>query len=262
MANPSWLLLTSVTVILAPQPPAAAPTVEVFLGSAAPVYASQVRSETGECLLRLHLRPEVRGVTLRLAPESATRKPDEAVVSYWLAEHSPSKKEMRLFEGIIAPPAARFPGVNPVFKATVSLPAHDEEVVWDLHVASGKPETTKGGFPLLGSLLIEGDVQEITTRERELMAWREKVDPDTQQDAVRAKVAELSDEEVYWYTGFTTKANFLKYWQRYRREDFPPDEQGRRVLPPEAVALFASGMPLPNGKYLHHRSRKPLPLPP
>src|SRR5262245_33550262 len=99
---------------------------------------------------------------------------------------------------------------------------------------------------------LEADVRPITDRERELMAWRATIDPVRQPDAVRAKIAELTDAEVRYYTSYKDRANFLKLWMKARAEDLPRDEGNYIILNDETRGLFELGHPLSDGRYLHH----------
>lgn len=240
---------------------------EIRIGANSPVYHTDLQGQSGERQMYLRLGSEVRSVAVRLAavPPAGTPPPYSLSIECVDPAQAAGPPAQRVFHGAAgygqaAPPdrtAARLQqaaGRFPVFRTAVSLSPRHEGLLWLVRLRTLPGADGKSLAPLGASLRIEADARPVTARERELMAWRDSVDPLAQPDAVREQFATLSDEEVRYYTGFKTRALFLKHWMRTRRTDLPIDEKGRRVISSEFFPLLGKGMgaPLPNGKFLHH----------
>src|SRR5207248_2141729 len=139
------------------------------------------------------------------------------------------------------------------WRAEVTILPREKDVTWTLRVTSVAPREGAPLPPINVELRLEADARTITAHERELMEWREKIDPIRQPEAVRQKIAELTDAEVRFYTGFKDRENFLKLWKRVTADELPPDpENGMVEITEENRGLFIDGNPLPDGRFLHH----------
>lgn len=260
--NPAALisqLTASALLIVAPaQPPAAAP--QITLGTDFPIYHGHARSASGQYFLRIRVRPEVRSVSFKFQTAPPTAPGENTVTAIELQEWpAPAGKKPKILNAghVIQTPAAERrpdePQVWRVHRGTITFGLRTTETIWLLRLAT-LPVDAKGHPPRLGtSFRFEADADPITDREKELMAWREKIaDPYAESEAVRARVALLTDREVKLYTGFDTRAYFLQYWGPTKIADVPRNPDGSFAQRTETHGLFVLGKPLPNGKYLHH----------
>ena len=242
--------------------PTSDPPAQVQIGSSGARYVARVRRSDGTCRIRLHVSPEVRSVQFRVTAPAAARGEESVRTVFDLVEVIPSGEPgHEAFRGRVTsspnPDAPVDQRAWRLFTAEAWLPPREKELVWDLRLQTVGDGAEAPRPPLDLSLQVTADTRPLTPRERELMAWRRGIaDPLTDVEAVRAKVRELTDEEVSLYTGFPDRDRFLKYWGRTRRADLVgPD--GSIAITPDNAGLFYLGTPLPDGKYLHHNGRLP-----
>jgi hypothetical protein len=244
-------------------PPAeAAGLREIALGSPAPAYVARATSRTGEQRLRIRVHTEVRSVDFRFAVSDAPSAKENTLTLIELADVSEAgRPERPMFRGKVTriPDPAAQEKVWRIYTPLVMLKPREQELLWELRLRTVPPKEGEAAPPLEVFLRMEADARPITQREKELMAWRARIqDPLKEIEAVRAKAAELSDEEIRLYTGFQDRATFLKYWGRAKQADFLTSEGNLRV-PSIAAALLdpSKSTPLPDGRYLHHNGRLP-----
>jgi hypothetical protein len=243
-------------------PPDAPPPTEIVLGEHGAVYVARVRQAQGALRLRLRVRPIVRSVDFRILAPPAQTAAENTVTLVDLVTLDPagSTPPGIAFRGRVTgrpDPQATGPGIWRLFTAQAGLSLREEDLRWELRFETVRPSPQAPKPPLDLFLRVSADARPITDRERELMAWRRGVpDPLQAVGLVRAKVAELTDAEIQYYTNFPNRAAFLKFWGTTRREHLR-GPSGELTITPENQGLFSSGRPLPDGKFLHHNGRLP-----
>jgi hypothetical protein len=239
--------------------------VQIKIGPNASSYVMQLAGTGQTEEIRIQMSPDVRRTMLRLNTLSPTKAAENRLMSVELFENTPSGGNQRIAAGqlIQVRDLERVPDVYRVLWLLPGLTVpRKEEVSWLLRFRSLPITQGREPLPVQVGIEIHSDATPLTDRERALIAWREGIkDPLKQVDLVRAKVAELTEEEVRLYTGFDSRALFLRYWEKSRRADLL-DANGRIALEhrPGYRGLTSPGKPLPNGKYLHHNGTVP-PLP-
>jgi hypothetical protein len=242
------------------------PSVRVTVGEEAPVYLLRPREASGVWTLRARIRPIARSVEIRLLVQP-TNEPKESVTTLLeiLDETEEPQGTVQALgtlgeRPVLKAQVASFPNreeqIWRVFEERVLLAPRQEDRIWVIRLRTAPPAPDAAPPPLEALLRLEADVRPLTPRERELIAWRDTIkDPLREIDAVRAKFAELTDEEVAYYTRFPNREAFLKYWGRTRQADLLTD--GAFRPPRDARGLFEDGNPLPDGRYLHHNGTVP-----
>jgi hypothetical protein len=220
----SWL------VVLVSLPVSVPASTEVRLGSDTPIYQMRNYSRTGVSEIRLRVNPEVRSVDFRFTGNRNLPVERNKPVSVELRYSEPRADQPDVvFTGQVIPnPDPVDPkGLFRVFLAKVVLTPRTVEGIWVLKLRSLPLKTGEDVDPLDITVRIESDARPITQREKALMEWRSKVDPAQDPEAVRAKIAQLTDEEVRYYTGFKSRENFLAVWGHKTYMDYlTPDGKG------------------------------------
>jgi hypothetical protein len=270
----SWLLL--ILLLLLPGGAAAAattpadavpapPPFTMALDAGSPALNLRLDAPTGEYRRRLLVSPHLHAIRLRADLPPGPPGSDNFFVTVQLVA-LPSREgqaERPFFTGRLQrhppPQQLRDPAWRYLHEQ-IRPRMREREEEWELRVSTMPVRVGDQRPPLELTLRLEADIRPLTQRERELMVWRRGIiDPVREVEAVRAKLAELSDEEIRYYTGFPSREAALKYWGRTRRSDLRgPD--GALRFPSEANGLTQPGNPLPDGRYLHHDGRPP-PLP-
>lgn len=257
---PASFAITVLAACLTVAPGQAAGLREIALSAAAPSYVARVSSRNGARRLQLRVYSEVRSVDFRFAVSEAPSLKENVVTSIELVDVSESsRREQLIFRGKVVrtPDPASEEKVWRIFTPAVALRPRERDLLWELRLRTVPPKEGDPAPPLEVAVRMEADARPIADRERELMAWRAQIkDPLREIEAVRTKLAELSDEEIRFYTGFKDRASFLKYWGRAKRADFRTPE-GEYRLPAEAAGLIVPGNPLPDGRFLHHNGTVP-----
>jgi hypothetical protein len=238
----------------------------IRLGPNSETYYMQVSGSEKTEDVRIRVAPEVRRAVIRfstLPPENAS---ENRLVGVELFETDPTGSILqRVTAGTLVQvrDLQRNPDVYRVlwFLPGLSVP-RKEKVDWLLRFHSLPIAAGREPLPVQVGIEIHSDATPLTERERALIAWREGIkNPEVQVDLVRAKVAELTDEEVRLYTAFDSRELFLKYWMTTRKADLL--DAGGKIAPAHRAGyrgLTNPGKPLPSGKYLHHNGTVP-PLP-
>lgn len=238
--------------------PASAPVHPDFtltLGEQAPEIIAQLHSSRGALLVGVDVRPEVRSLSLRFS--TMELPPGRQLVAVEVYDAPPAPNSRPKMRGVLRQVPENELDVlgGRVLKASFPLQPRSEAFTWFIQLRSeAQPDGTVR--PLAVDLRVESDSRSISARERELMRWRDRVDPEKDPEAVRSLFSRLTDEEVRLYTNFRDRATFLKHWKRTRLRDLR-DGQGGVVFTPETRPLREMGTPLPDGRYLHHNG-KPL----
>jgi hypothetical protein len=217
------------------------------LGEDSARYSIRTQSLSGPHDLVIRLAPEVRSLRIRLAVPAS--RPQNWAGNVQLdvfqeverggAVHDP------IYRARILPKPLPEKARPTSFIAVLKPDKIEVGAVWRLRfTAVPLPEQAENP-ELHFTLDLDADARKVTAHERDLMEWRSKVDPARQPDKVREKIAELTDEEVRYYTGFRNRQNFLDVWGKVRAEDLGStvDEDHR--------GLFVQGNALPNGQFIH-----------
>jgi hypothetical protein len=218
----------------------------------------RVRSEDGAAHLAFRFQPDARSVELTLVAPRVSPGPVPVVTRTRLVDRRAGSDAAPLLEGRVSTGSGR-PPTPPVLRFLQQrfwLPNGGPISEWTLELRTVAPD---GAAPpaLDVEVRVIADARPITAQEAALMRWRDSVpDPLAAPDRVREMVAQLSDDEVRYYTGFQDRAAFLKHWQRTGRSALR-GPVGALVFTEEVQGLLRPGNPLPDGRYLHHNGKVP-----
>ena len=243
--------------------PGRAPGLLLTLGAETTSYSTQIAGAAPEETIRIDLRPEVRKVALRFHALPPVEPGENRLMAIELVELSAGAARPKLLGSGFLTQVRDPERMAEVYRVLWILPEvtmpRKEEVTWEVRVKSLPLGPKAVGRPVQVGMRIHSDARPLTEQEKRLMAWRDSIkDPIAQVEQVRAKMAELTDEEVRHYTAFDSRESFLKYWMKLRPGALR-DERGRVPLEHRAGyrGLTNRGEPLPNGKHLHHNGSLP-----
>lgn len=229
--------------------------VSIEVSEIAPRYVLDIPIGPNERDLIVRVHPRVRSLSVRVVATVSKSAPEARRIAAELRDRpkeTSSRRESVIFRAVVSGIPDEGEGLFRLRESRIILAPRSHVLDWELKLRPADNSREASTGPTIVSITFDADVRPITDRERELMSWRETIDPVLQPDAIRTRIAAMTDEEVRYYTGFKDRENFLALWQKVRVEDQPRNDRGRVVIDQDNIGLFVPGHPLPNGKYVHH----------